>query len=109
MSGIIGENQPLAFAVIGKGFKEGDTFFRQQPEQKGVVTLAVLNAELAYRMFVTQQQAVFRHAVFRQQRSENGFNILILETAEILPVDAAPEGRTDFHLIGRFLAVVFMA
>ena len=75
-----------------------DAFLRRHPAQEIVIGFAVLDTKLTGRMRLAEQRTPLGHTVFLQDRSEDAFDVLILEDTEVLAQPVRHSGGHTFML-----------
>ncbi|ESA70798.1 hypothetical protein HMPREF1592_05063, partial [Escherichia coli 907357] len=79
MADCVAQHQALVGTFVSMLLIKEDAFLRRHPAQEIVISLTVLDTKLTGRMRLAEQRTPLGHTVFLQDRSEDAFDVLILE------------------------------
>ncbi|CTR38401.1 Uncharacterised protein [Escherichia coli] len=102
----IAQDQALVGTFLRVLLIKEDAFLRRHPAQEIVIGFAVLDTKLTGRMRLAEQRTPLGHTVFLQDRSEDAFDVLILEDTEVLAQPCAPQRRAHLHAVQHLVFVV---
>ncbi|CAD5642177.1 Uncharacterised protein [Escherichia coli] len=102
----VAQDQALVGTFLRVLLIKEDAFLRRHPAQEIVIGFAVLDTKLTGRMRLAEQRTPLGHTVFLQDRSEDAFDVLILEDTEVLAQPCAPQRRAHLHAVQHLVFVV---